>query len=237
MKYPRELLERQAKTLAAMNDFGIHGFMTDSDELYEHFFNGVTNALKRNGYIPSNYKATSMWFTDSRLCSYDEIEPNRAYFNIEAYDRNYNVKKVSSSEYNGGAKVSLVDDMTLSLVLVECDTLITNIKRMIEIAKNTPSVSELLDEWLGIINEAIKDSEYKAQKEKGKLNLEGGAEPYDCIVIRYKDGGEYHSSIVFGKNHIGIFSAKIRRPLCGECVYDFKLSDARQTLMDIAHSI
>ena len=58
-------------------------------------------------------------------------------------------------------------------------------------------------------------------------------ESYDCLVVRYKDNMEYHSSIKFSKNDIGEYFAKQRVPLCGESTSSFKLEDAEETIKNI----
>ena len=49
-------------------------------------------------------------------------------------------------------------------------------------------------------------------------------EPYQCIVVRHKDNGEYHSSLVFSKHINGYYQVTQRVPLCGQSTSDFTIT-------------
>lgn len=68
--------------------------------------------------------------------------------------------------------------------------------------------------------------------EQGKLNMET-TEPYQCIVVRYKDNGEYHSSFVFSKHINGYYQVTQRVPLCGQSTSDFTIDNAEETIRKI----
>ena len=80
----------------------------------------------------------------------------------------------------------------------------------------------------------IDKDRYTVKWEKGKLNMENSdTEPYNCLVVRYKENNEYHSSIIFSKNEIGKYYATQRTPLCGQCTLNFTLDTAEEQIKKI----
>lgn len=232
--YSDDIKKRQAYVLASINDnCGIHGFFDICEDKFKPFFKAITDILRVAKCIPFGYSVSSMWFNDSRLCSYDEIVPSRAYFDISSHNSNYNERKVTSGDYLVTHSWVKVSEKTLSAILDECDKLVADFKRMREEAKNTPSVSDIMETLLKYAQKYVDGNLYSVSLEKGKLNLEGDVESYDCLVVRYKDNMEYHSSIKFSKNDIGEYFAKQRVPLCGESTSSFKLEDAEETIKNI----
>ena len=75
---------------------------------------------------------------------------------------------------------------------------------MKEDAKKSPEISELKETLLSYAQKHVDKDMYTVEWEKGKLNMENSdTEPYNCLVVRYKENNEYHSSIVLSKNEIG----------------------------------
>ena len=147
--YSDDIKKRQAYVLSSINDnCGIHGFFDDCEDKFKPFFKAITDILRVAKCIPFGYSVSSMWFNDSRLCSYDEIIPSRAYFDISSHDSNYNERNVTSGDYLVTHSWVKVSEKTLSAILDECDKLVADFKRMREEAKNTPSVSDIMETLL-----------------------------------------------------------------------------------------
>ena len=232
--YSENIKKRQANVLASMEDVGIHGFFDDGYAKYKPFFKKLTDILRKTNYISFRYMVSSMWFTDSRLCSFDEINPNLAYFNLSLYDSNYNEIQVTSGNYRDMSKYIKPDEETLALILDECVNLINTIKQMREDAKKLPEINELIVTLLSYAQKHVNEDLYTVDIEKGKLNMESNdTEPYNCLVVRHKDNNEYHSSIVFSKNDIGEYFATQRVPLCGQNTIQFSLETAEEQIKKI----
>ena len=232
--YSDEIIKRQAAILLEMKEgVGIHGFIGDESE-YTEFRNGLTEILRKKNYIRS-YKVSSMWFNDGKLCSFDTQKINDAYFNIRSCDGYYNEVSITSGNYRVLPKnCHKVNEETLSLILDECEKLINRLKQMKEDAKKSPEISELMKTLLSYAQKHIDKDRYTVKWEKGKLNMENSdTEPYNCLVVRYKENNEYHSSIVFSKNEIGKYYATQRTPLCGQCTLNFTLDTAEEQIMKI----
>lgn len=220
--YSDEIIKRQAAILLEMEEgVGIHGFICDDSE-YVEFRNGLTEILRKKNYIRPSYKVSSMWFND-------------AYFNIRSCDGYYNEVSITSGNYRVLPKnCNKVNEETLSLILDECEKLINRLKQMKEDAKKSPEISELMETLLSYARKHIDKDMYTVKWEKGKLNMENSnIKPYNCLVVRYKENNEYHSSIVFAKNKIGKYYATQRTPLCGQCTINFTLDTAEEQIKKI----
>lgn len=220
--YSDEIIKRQAAILLEMEEgVGIHGFICDESE-YVEFRNNLTEILRKKGYIRPSYKVSSMWFND-------------AYFNIRSCDGYYNEVSITSGNYRVLPKnCHKVNEETLSLILDECEKLINRLKQMKEDAKKLPEISELMETLLSYAQKHIDKDRYTVKWEKGKLNMENSnIEPYNCLVVRYKENNEYHSSIVFSKNKIGKYYATQRTPLCGQSTLNFTLDTAEEQIKKI----
>ena len=135
--------------------------------------------------------------------------------------------------YNNLPKNTIqVDETILSLILDNCEELINRINDIREESKKLPNVSELIGTFLTYAKRYINNDEYVVSIENGKLNMET-TEPYQCIVVRYKDNGEYHSSLVFSKHINGYYQVTQRVPLCGQSTSDFKIDNAEETIRRI----
>lgn len=233
--YSEEIKKRQANVLCEMDDLGMRGYIDGGfHEEYKPFLNGITEVLRKRGVISPSFKATDMWYTDSRLCSSDEVDINRAYFNLSLRDSNYNGKEITSLNYRTFPKnCYLASEETLSAILDECDKLIAHIKQMQENAKTLPEINELMETFLNYAKKHVNAEEYTVEIEKGKLNMERDTEPYNCLVVRYKDNGEYHSSFVFSKSDRGTYSVTQRVPLCGQSTTEFSLDNAEDVIKGI----
>ena len=233
--YSDEIIKRQAAILLEMEEgVGIHGFICDESE-YVEFRNNLTEILRKNGYIRPSYKVSSMWFSDGKLCNFDIQKINNAYFDISSYDGYYNEVTTTSGNYRVLPKnCRQVNEETLSLILDECEKLINHLKQMKEDAKKLPEISELMETLLSYAQKHVDKDMYTVKWEKGKLNMENSdIEPYNCLVVRYKENNEYHSSIVFSKNKIGKYYATQRTPLCGQCTLNFTLDTAEEQIKKI----
>lgn len=233
--YSDEIIKRQAAILLEMKEsVGIHGFICDESE-YVEFRNNLTEVLRKKGYIRPSYKVSSMWFSDGKLCNFDIQKINNAYFDISSYDGYYNEVTTTSGNYRVLPKnCRQVNEETLSLILDECEKLINRLKQMKEDAKKSPEISELMETLLSYAQKHVDKDMYTVKWEKGKLNMENSnTEPYNCLVVRYKENNEYHSSIVFSKNEIGEYYATQRTPLCGQGTINFTLDTAEEQIKKI----
>ena len=231
-KYSNEIKERQANVLSIMKDLGIH-FIDYSYNEYEYFLKRLTSMLVEKNIIPKSYHVSTMWFTDGRLCSYDPIDINKAYINLCSLNSYYNEIAITSMNYNKLPKNTIqVDETILSLILDNCEELINRIKDIREESKKLPNVDELIDTFLTYAKRYINNDYYVVSIEQGKLNMET-TEPYQCIVVRHKDNGEYHSSLVFSKHINGYYQVTHRIPLCGQSTSDFTIDNAEETIRKI----
>ena len=216
--YSDEIIKRQAAILLEMREgVGIHGYICDESE-YVEFRNNLTEILRKKNYIRPSYKVLSMWFNDGKICRFDTQKINNAYFNISSCDGYYNEVSITSGNYRVLPKnCHKVNEETLSLILDECEKLINRLKQMKEDAQKH-----------------VDKDMYTVKWEKGKLNMENSnTEPYNCLVVRYKENNEYHSSIVFSKNEIGEYYATQRTPLCGQGTINFTLDTAEEQIKKI----
>ena len=236
-KYSNEIKERQANVLSIMKDLGIH-FIDNSYNEYEYFLKRLTTILVENNIIPKSYHVSTMWFTDGRLCSYDPIDIDKAYIDLSSLNGYYNKITITSLNYDKTPKNTIqVGETILSLILDNCEELINRIKDIREESKKLPNVSELIGTFLNkMIGRKIKviinNDYYVVSIEQGKLNMET-TEPYQCIVVRHKDNGEYHSSLVFSKHINGYYQVTHRVPLCGQSTSDFTIDNAEETIRKI----
>ena len=233
--YSDEIIKRQAAIILEMREgVGIHGYICDEDK-YTEFRNGLTEILREKNYIRPSYKVSSMWFSDGKLCNFDIQKINNAYFNIFSQDGYYNEVTTTSGNYhNMPMNCRKVSEETLSLILDECEKLINHLKQMKEDAKKLPEISELMETLLSYAQKHVDKDMYTVKWEKGKLNMENSnTEPYNCLVVRYKENNEYHSSIVFSKNEIGEYYATQRTPLCGQGTINFTLDTAEEQIKKI----
>lgn len=231
-KYSNEIKERQANVLSIMKDLGIH-FIDYSYNEYEYFLKRLTTILVENNIIPKSYHVSTMWFTDGRLCSYDPIDIDKAYIHLCSLNSYYNEIVITSMNYNKLPKNTIqVDETILSLILDNCEELINRIKDIREESKKLPNVDELIGTFLTYAKRYINNDYYVVSIEQGKLNMET-TEPYQCIVVRHKDNGEYHSSLVFSKHINGYYQVTHRIPLCGQSTSDFTIDNAEETIRRI----
>ena len=231
-KYSNEIKERQANVLSIMKDLGIH-FIDYSYNEYEYFLKSLTTILVDNNIIPKSYHVSTMWFTDGRLCSYDPIDIDKAYIDLSSLNGYYDEINITSLNYVEMPKNTIqVGETILSLILDDCEELVNRIKDIREESKKLPNVSELIGTFLTYAKRYINNDEYVVSIENGKLNMET-TEPYQCIVVRYKDNGEYHSSLVFSKNNNGYYQVTQRIPLCGQSTSDFTIDNAEETIRRI----
>ena len=233
--YSDEIIKRQAAILLEMREgVGIHGYICDDDK-YTEFRNGLTEILREKNYIRPSYKVSSMWFSDGKLCNFDIQKINNAYLDIFSQDGYYNEVTTTSGNYrNLPPNCRQVSEETLSLILDECEKLINHLKQMKEDAKKLPEISELMETLLSYAQKHVDKDMYTVKWEKGKLNMENSnTEPYNCLVVRYKENNEYHSSIVFSKNEIGEYYATQRTPLCGQGTINFTLDTAEEQIKKI----
>ena len=233
--YSDEIIKRQAAILLEMREgVGIHGYICDEDK-YTEFRNGLTEILREKNYIRPSYKVSSMWFSDGKLCNFDIQKINNAYLDIFSQDGYYNEVTTTSGNYRNLPKnCRQVSEETLSLILDECEKLINRLKQMKEDAKKLPEISELMETLLSYAQKHVDKDMYTVKWEKGKLNMENSnTEPYNCLVVRYKENNEYHSSIVFSKNEIGEYYATQRTPLCGQGTINFTLDTAEEQIKKI----
>lgn len=234
--YSDKIKKRQAAIFLEMEEtLGIHGFISDGSDEFKEFLNNLTEMLRKRGCIRPSYKVSSMWFNDGKLCSFDEQNINSVYFNLSLHDRNYNSIEITSGNYRVFPKNCYhASEETLSLILDECDKLIERLKQMKEDAKKLSEVNELMETLLQYAKKHVYTDKYTVEIEKGKLNIESNdTEPYNCLVVRHKDNGEYHSSIVFSKNNIGKYFATQRVPLCGQSTIQFSLDTAEEQISKI----
>lgn len=231
-KYSNEIKERQANVLSIMKDLGIH-FIDYSYDEYEYFLKRLTTILVDNNIIHKSYHVSTMWFTDGRLCSYDPIDIDKAYIDLSSLNGYYDEINITSLNYVEMPKNTIqVGETILSLILDDCEELVNRIKDIREESKKLPNVSELIGTFLTYAKRYINNDEYVVSIENGKLNMET-TEPYQCIVVRYKDNGEYHSSLVFSKHINGYYQVTQRIPLCGQSTSDFKIDNAEETIRRI----
>ena len=230
--YSNEIKERQSNVLSIMRDLGIH-FIDNSYNEYEYFLKRLTTILVENNIIPKSYHVSKMWFTDGRLCSYDPIDIDKAYIDLSSLNGYYNEITITSFNYDKTPKNTIqVGETILSLILDDCEELVNRIKDIREESKKLPNVDELIGTFLTYAKRYINNEEYVVSVENGKLNMET-TEPYQCIVVRYKDNGEYHSSLVFSKHINGYYQVTQRIPLCGQSTSDFKIDNAEETIRRI----
>ena len=230
--YSNEIKERQSNVLSIMRDLGIH-FIDNSYNEYEYFLKRLTTILVENNIIPKSYHVSTMWFTDGRLCSYDPIDIDKAYIDLSLLNGYYNEITITSFNYDKTPKNTIqVGETILSLIIDDCEELVNRIKDIREESKKLPNVDELIGTFLTYAKRYINNDEYAVSVENGKLNMET-TEPYQCIVVRYKDNGEYHSSLVFSKHINGYYQVTQRIPLCGQSTSDFKIDNAEETIMRI----
>ena len=231
-KYSNEIKERQSNVLSIMRDLGIH-FIDNSYNEYEYFLKRLTTILVENNIIPKSYHVSTMWFTDGRLCSYDPIDIDKAYIDLSLLNGYYNEITITSFNYDKTPKNTIqVGETILSLIIDDCEELVNRIKDIREESKKLPNVDELIGTLLTYAKRYINNDEYVVSIENGKLNMET-TEPYQCIVVRYKDNGEYHSSLVFSKHINGYYQVTQRIPLCGQSTSDFKIDNAEETIRRI----
>ena len=230
--YSNEIKERQSNVLSIMRDLGIH-FIDNSYNEYEYFLKRLTTILVENNIIPKSYHVSTMWFTDGRLCSYDPIDIDKAYIDLSLLNGYYNEITITSFNYDKTPKNTIqVGETILSLIIDDCEELVNRIKDIREESKKLPNVDELIGTLLTYAKRYINNDEYVVSVENGKLNMET-TEPYQCIVVRYKDNGEYHSSLVFSKHINGYYQVTQRIPLCGQSTSDFKIDNAEETIRRI----
>ena len=230
--YSNEIKERQSNVLSIMRDLGIH-FIDNSYNEYEYFLKRLTTILVENNIIPKLYHVSTMWFTDGRLCSYDPIDIDKAYIDLSLLNGYYNEITITSFNYDKTPKNTIqVGETILSLIIDDCEELVNRIKDIREESKKLPNVDELIGTFLTYAKRYINNDEYVVSVENGKLNMET-TEPYQCIVVRYKDNGEYHSSLVFSKHINGYYQVTQRIPLCGQSTSDFKIDNAEETIRRI----
>ena len=230
--YSNEIKERQSNVLSIMRDLGIH-FIDNSYDEYEYFLKRLTTILVENNIIPKSYHVSTMWFTDGRLCSYDPIDIDKAYIDLSLLNGYYNEITITSFNYDKTPKNTIqVGETILSLIIDDCEELVNRIKDIREESKKLPNVDELIGTFLTYAKRYINNDEYVVSVENGKLNMET-TEPYQCIVVRYKDNGEYHSSLVFSKHINGYYQVTQRIPLCGQSTSDFKIDNAEETIRRI----
>lgn len=230
--YSNDIKERQSNVLSIMRDLGIH-FIDNSYNEYEYFLKRLTTILVENNIIPKSYHVSTMWFTDGRLCSYDPIDIDKAYIDLSLLNGHYNEIKITSFNYDKTPKNTIqVGETILSLIIDDCEEFVNRIKDIREESKKLPNVDELIGTFLTYAKRYINNDEYVVSIENGKLNMET-TEPYQCIVVRYKDNGEYHSSLVFSKNNNGYYQVTQRIPLCGQSTSDFKIDNAEETIRRI----
>ena len=230
--YSNEIKERQSNVLSIMRDLGIH-FIDNSYNEYEYFLKRLTTILVENNIIPKSYHVSTMWFTDGRLCSYDPIDIDKAYIDLSLLNGYYNEITITSFNYDKTPKNTIqVGETILSLILDDCEELVNRIKDIREESKKLPNVDELIGTFLTYAKRYINNDEYVVSVENGKLNMET-TEPYQCIVVRYKDNGEYHSSLVFSKHINGYYQVTQRIPLCGQSTSGFKIDNAEETIRRI----
>ena len=230
--YSNEIKERQSNVLSIMRDLGIH-FIDNSYNEYEYFLKRLTTILVENNIIPKSYHVSTMWFTDGRLCSYDPIDIDKAYIDLSLLNGYYNEITITSFNYDKTPKNTIqVGETILSLIIDDCEELVNRIKDIREESKKLPNVDELIGTFLTYAKRYINNDEYVVSIENGKLNMET-TEPYQCIVVRYKDNGEYHSSLVFSKHINGYYQVTQRIPLCGQSTSDFKIDNAEETIRRI----
>lgn len=231
--YSVDTLSDQCEILTGLTCMGIDGYIWDNHDIYKPFLNNITKILQEHGYSRNGYKASSMWFTDGRLCIGDDKNINKAYFNISLLNSRYDEIKVTSGNYKGNSEYTKINEGTLILILEECDKLYDTFREKIEKALYTPNIDELIETFLGYAKKHIDNDRFTVVIEKGKLNYEGSnTEPYNCLVIRYKGTNEYKSSIVFGKDNIGNYTFAQRIPLCGESKRKFNLDNAEEVIKD-----
>ena len=231
-KYSNEIKERQANVLSIMKYLGIH-FIDYSYNEYEYFLKRLTSMLVEKNIIPKSYHVSTMCFSDGRLCSYDPIDINKAYIDLSSLNGYYNKITITSLNYDKTPKNTIqVDETILSLILDNCEELINRIKDIREESKKLPNVDELIGTFLTYAKRYINNDEYVVSIEQGKLNMET-TEPYQCIVVRHKDNGEYHSSLVFSKHINGYYQVTHRVPLCGQSTSDFTIDNAEETIRKI----
>lgn len=231
MVYSVDTLNDQCEILTGLTCVGINGYIWSNHDIYKPFLNNITKILQENGYARNGYKASSMWFTDGRLCMGDDKNINKAYLNISLLNSRYDEIKVTSGNYKGNSEYIKINEGTLKLILEECDKLCDYYKQKMEEALDTPNIDELIETFLGYARKYIDNDRFTVDIEKGKLNYEdSNTEPYNCIVIRYKDTNEYKSSIVFGKDNIGNYILAQRIPLCGESKREFALDNAEEVI-------
>lgn len=230
--YSNEIKERQSNVLSIMRDLGIH-FIDNSYNEYEYFLKRLTTILVENNIIPKSYHVSTMWFTDGRLCSYDQIDIDKAYIDLSLLNGYYNEITITSFNYDKTPKNTIqVGETILSLIIDDCEELVNRIKDIREESKKLPNVDELIGTFLTYAKRYINNDEYVVSIENGKLNMET-TEPYQCIVVRYKDNGEYHSSLLFSKHINGYYQVTQRIPLCGQSTSDFKIDNAEETIRRI----
>ena len=230
--YSNETKERQSNVLSIMKDLGIH-FIDNSYNEYEYFLKRLTTILVENNIISKSYHVSTMWFTDGRLCSYDPIDIDKAYIDLSLLNGYYNEITITSFNYDKTPKNTIqVGETILSLIIDDCEELVNRIKDIREESKKLPNVDELIGTFLTYAKRYINNDEYVVSVENGKLNMET-TEPYQCIVVRYKDNGEYHSSLVFSKHINGYYQVTQRIPLCGQSTSDFKIDNAEETIRRI----
>lgn len=232
--YSDEIMQRQASILLEMKErLGIDGYIGNDDE-YADFRNNLTKILRENNCIRPFYKVSSMWFNDGKICRFDKQNVSNVYFNISLLDCKYNEIRITSGNYRVLPKNCYrVSEEVLSLILDECDKLVSHLKNMIVDANKSPNISDLMETLLSYAQKYINKDIYRVGIEEGKLNMENGdIEPYKCLVVRYKDG-DYHSSIAFSKNKIGKYYATQRTTLCGQSTIDFTLDTLEEQIKKI----
>lgn len=231
--YSVDTLADQCEILTGLTCVGIGGYISSSDDIFKPFLNNITKILQENGYARNGYKASSMWFTDGRLCMGDDKNINKAYLNISLFNSRYDEIKVTSGNYKGNSEYTKINEGTLELILAECDKLYDTFKQKMEEALYTPNIDELIETFLDYAKKHIDSNKFIVNIEKGKLNYENSnTEPYNCLAIRYKDTMDYKSSIVFGKDDIGNYILSQRVPLCGESKKKFTLDNAEEVIKD-----
>ena len=90
IKYNEAIKAKQARILAEMSSMGMGSYLSDTSDRYVQFLKDITSILRMTNYISHYYKVCSMWFSDGRLCKYDPVNVDMAYFNFEVRNYNYN---------------------------------------------------------------------------------------------------------------------------------------------------
>lgn len=236
IKYNEAIKVKQSRMLAAMSSMGMGSYLSDTSDMYVQFLKDITSILRMTNYISHYYSVCSMWFSDGRLCEYDPVNVDMAYFNFEVRNSNYNSSfTVTSGQYREDDLYIKVDEYVLGLILGEIEKLIKDLKRKEEESKYLPSSEDLMKTLLRYANKYIDLNTLSVNIEHGKLNSESVS--YDCMVIRHKDDNSYCASMTLYKNRIGEYFITKRVPLCGESKIQFTIDDAERTIKELVSNL